>query len=523
VAVPQRNPSIGGSCAVGNVTISVSPTQKESAGTRRRSSPGGNVTVPGAEAFGAVNDWVPEPGPIVCWHPSETSLAKVRQAAVSGVPPSPQQARHLRNFRDHATRGADMSRLCIGNWEMPGRCDIRVLTYVINAHLRRHDTYHSWFEFTDANQIVRHKLRDPADIKCVPIKHGEMTPAAWREHLVNTPSPLQWDCFRFAIIQHADHFTFCFTMDHLYIDAQFVGALRMELYLMYNALLAGGAPVSLPAAGSYEDYCVRQHRYASTLTLDSPEVRAWVDFFEGNHGTLPDCPVSLGDGSGPTDLVFVRVMDERQTAAFESACMAAGARFSGGVFSCAALAQYELTGAETYYGLVADDTRRTPVEFKTIGWFTGFVPITVPVNPSSFGDTVRAAQESFDSAKDLAKVPFNRVLELAPWLSMPQRRVPLLFHLDGSSVPISAILKSDWNAANMKIRHDGGVPVRFDLRVNRYETETQVIVFFPDNPVARESVARYVATLESVFLSIAEGGGAVTPVGDGAQLQPGLA
>ena len=100
-------------------------------------------------------------------------------------------------------------------------------------------------------------------------------------------------------------------------------------------------------------------------------------------------------------------MDERQTAGFESACIAAGARFSGGVFACAALAQYELTGADIYYGLASADTRSTPADFMTAGWFTGHVPITVPITASSFGDTVRAAQASFDSGKDLANVPFD--------------------------------------------------------------------------------------------------------------------
>jgi mycolipenoyl-CoA---2-(long-chain-fatty acyl)-trehalose mycolipenoyltransferase / long-chain-acyl-CoA---trehalose acyltransferase len=475
--------------------------------------------IPGEEAFGAFNEWAPDPGSVVCWHPSLTSLSKVQQAPISAAPASPQQARHLRNFRDHANRGADMSRLCIGSWDMPGQCDLRVLSYVINTHLRRHDTYHSWFEFTDANQIVRHRLRDPSDIQLVPIKHGEMTLAAWREHILATPSPLQWDCFRFAIIQRADHFTFCFSIDHLYIDAQFIGAVRLEFYLMYTALLAGGPPISLPTPGSYEKYSVRQHRYTSALTLDSPQVRAWVDFFESNDGTLPELPVSLGDGSGSCDLMFVRVMDERQTAAFESACISAGARFSGGVFASAALTQYELTGAETYYGLIAHDTRSTPAEFMTIGWFTGFVPITIPVNAASFSDTVRAAQDSFDSGKALANVPFNRVLELAPWLSMPHRRVPLLFHLDASSPPLSTIVNSHWNESNIKIYHDGGVPARFDLRVNRYEKETQVIVFFPDNPIARESVTRYVETLKSVFVDIAEGRRAAAPLCRGAEFQ----
>ena len=475
--------------------------------------------IPGEEAFGAIDEWAPDPGSVVCWHPSPASLAKVRQAPVSAVPASHQQARHLRNFSDHASRGVDMSRLCIGSWEMPGQCDIRVLTYVINAHLRRHDTYHSWFEFADGDRILRHTLRKPADIRCVPIKHGEMTPEDFREHIVSTPSPLEWDCFRFAIIQRADHFTFCFSIDHLYIDAQFLGAMRMELYLMYTSLLAGGAPPSLPAAGSYEKYCIQQHEYTSALTLDSPQVRAWVDFFEQNDGTLPDCPVSLGDGSGSCDLMFVRLMDERQTADFESACIAAGARFSGGVFASAALAQYELTGAETYYGLVACDTRSTRAEFLTIGWFTGFVPITIPVSSSSFGAAVRAAQQSFDSGKALANVPFSRVLELAPWLRMPQGRVPLLFHLDASSPPLSTIVKSEWGGSNIRVHHDGGVPARFDLRVNRYEKETHAMVFFPDNPVARESVTRYIETLKSIYLRVAEGRGGAASLWDVAALQ----
>jgi hypothetical protein len=477
------------------------------------------VFVPGKEAFGAINDWAPDPGSVVCWHPSPTSLAKARQAPISAVPASHQQARHLRNFCDHANRGADMSRLCIGSWDMPGQCDIRVMTYVINAHLRRHDTYHSWFEFTDADHILRHTLCDPTDIQCVPSKHGEMTPAALREYIIATPSPLQWGCFRFAIIQRDDHFTFCFSIDHLYIDAQFLGAMRMEFCLMYTALLAGGPPISLPAAGSYQKYCIQQHQHTSALTLDSPEIRAWVDFFEQNDGTLPECPVSLGDGSGSCELMFVRVMDERQTAGFESACIAAGARFSGGVFACAALAQYELTGAETYYGIVARDTRSTPTDFTTTGWFTGFVPVTVPVNAASFGDTARSAQESFDSGKDLANVPFNRVLELAPWLRMPQQRVPLLFHLDASMPPLSTIVNSEWVGSNVKIYHDGKVPARFDLRVNRYEKETQVIVFFPNNPIARQSVTRYIEMLKSLYLRVAEGRGAAAALHNGAEFQ----
>ena len=170
----------------------------------------------------------------------------------------------------------------------------------------------------------------------------------------------EWDCFRFMLIQYADHFTFCVCVDHLHMDATFIGVLFVEIHMMYAALVGGRAPIRLAEAGSYYDYCVRHHQYTSGLTLNSPEVRAWIEFFENNDGTLPDCPVPLGDGSGSCDLMSAQLMDERQTAGFESACIASGARFSGGVLACAALAEYELTGAETYYGIIATDTRSTP-------------------------------------------------------------------------------------------------------------------------------------------------------------------
>ena len=114
------------------------------------------------------------------WHPSPAALAKARQAPISAVPASYMQAEHLRSYREYAARGLDMSRLVIAAWDIPGQCDIRAMTYVINAHLRRHDTYRSWFEYTDAEHIVRRTIDDPADIEFVPTKHGEMTPAECR-------------------------------------------------------------------------------------------------------------------------------------------------------------------------------------------------------------------------------------------------------------------------------------------------------------------------------------------------------
>jgi hypothetical protein len=390
------------------------------------------------------------------------------------------------------------------------------MTYVINAHLRRHDTYRSWFEYQDAEHIVRRTICDPADIEFFPTVHGEMTSAEWQAHVLATADPLHWDCFRFGLIQYADRFTFHVSIDHVHVDPMIIGVIFLEIHMMYAALAAGEAPLELPAPGSYDDYCVRQHEYTSALTLESPQVRAWIQFAEDNNGTLPGFPLPVGDPSVPCagELMTVQLMDQQQADRFESACMAAGARFSGGVFACAALAEHELTGAETYYGITPTDTRSTPAEFMTTGWFVGLIPVTVPVAATSFGDTVRAAQASFDSNIDLANVPFDRVLELAPWLKTPPAGTPMLSYLDAGIPPLSSVTSCQWDELNPRVFAEGRASHRLCMWVNRLKQETTVTVVFPNNPVARESVTRYVEAMKSVYVRVADGRGAAAPLRD---------
>lgn len=235
-------------------------------------------------AFEAIHDWVDAPGTVVSWEPSAATLAKIAEAPISTVPVSYQQAQHLHAYRDHAAHGRNMARLNIPSWNIAGQCDIRAMTHVINAYLRRHDTFHSRFEADGAGGFVRRTLASARDIRFVPKNLAEMDAEEWRTHLLATPDPLQWDCFRFGIIQRSDHFTFYLSVDHVHADAMFMGALFVEIHMMYAALVGGGAPLQLPEAGSYHDYCIRQHEYTSALTVDSPEVQAWIEFAEHNSG-----------------------------------------------------------------------------------------------------------------------------------------------------------------------------------------------------------------------------------------------
>lgn len=463
----------------------------------------------GPLALGTLEDWEPDAGPTVIWGPSAAALATAHRAPGNAVPASYMQEQHIRGYIDQTAAGLDYSRLMVLSCDMAGRCDRRAIDYIINAHLRRHETYRSWFEHTDDGRLVRHVIEDPADIAFVPTDHGELTLPQVRDLLNETPDPLQWDCFRFGIIQSKSHFTFFASIDHVHVDAAVAGVTLMELYLMYNALVAGGAPLEMPPAGNYSDFCLRQHQFTAALTPASPEITAWRSFAESNDGSLPGFPLPLGDPAQPCGaaMVTVPMLDERQTVEFESACMEVNARFVGGVLACCGLAQHELTGAATYYGLTPRDTRDSPADALTLGWFTGLVPITVPIGNTSFEGAATAAQLSFDTGRDLAEVPYQRVMELAPDLRKPPPNFPVINFLDAGAAPLSALIAAGLDHLNIGVFSDGRYSYQMSLYVIRVEEETAVTAIFPDNPEAHESVARYLAVLKSVFERVADAGG----------------
>ncbi|MFM9035289.1 MAG: condensation domain-containing protein [Mycobacterium sp.] len=464
----------------------------------------------GKITIGTIDDWAPSPGALISWHPTAAAMAKAGQAPVSEVPVSFMQGQHIRGVYHQGAAGLDYSRQIIATCEVPGQCDIDAMNHAINAYLRRHDTYRSWFEYDGDGDIVRRTIADPEDIEFEPVDNGQMSAEDARKHIVGIPSPMEWGCFSFGIVQSSDHFDFYASIDHVHGDAALIGITMLEAHGMYSSLMLTGQPIELPDAGSFDDFCLQEREYTSSLTVDSPEVRAWIEFAENNHGTLPEFPLPLGNAQEPTvaDMVGEMLLDAEQTDRFEAACTAAGVRFVGGLFACAAMVEHELTGAATYFGLTPRDTRRTSDNFTTQGWFTGLIPITVPIAATSFAEAAWTAQASFDSNLNLARVPYYRVLELAPWLEKPRPNFPVWNFLHGGAAPLNAVIAAaDMGYSNnIGIYSDGRFSYQLTIYVFRYEAGTAMSVLYPDNPIARKSVARYIATMKSVCEQVADTG-----------------
>jgi Condensation domain len=453
--------------------------------------------------LGSINGWQPGDGAVITWTASAAARAAARHARRSDLAPTYQRSRHLGAAYDAKAMGVRLPRLMVVAWDMPGVCDVAAMTETINAHVRRHDAYHDWFEFQDG-AFVRRMIDDPDVIDLVPIDFGHMGTEQIRAHaLTTTPETLEWDCFTFGIVQHAGHFTFYASIDHLHIDGMSAGLIFFDINLVYEQLSQTGTEASearvLPGIASYRGYAARQRQEVASLTTSSPGIRDWIEFARDTRGHWPSFPLPVGDTAAGNTGAFLTVdlLDAAATESFEMACDAAGARFSGGVLACAALAEHEFTGTETYHGFTAYDTRTPGVDSMTVGWFANLVPITVPIGTATFAEAARAAQESYDSAKRLAGVPVERALELASpqGIRPPTALAMMVSFMDFRKIPAASLFeRSNFGTYADSLSH-GGV----NLWINRQTDKTTATISFPDNATARKSVHRYLAALTQAF------------------------
>lgn len=454
--------------------------------------------------LGTVDDWTAE-GTVVSWYPTAASYACAAQAKPHPAPVSYQQSQHLQYYRRQTSLGRDVPRLCIGVWEIAGVCDVDAMTQAINTHVRRHDTYHDRFAFGGNDEIHRYVIDDPQTITLAPTDHGMMTPPQIRKLLLDTPDPLQWDCFTFGIIQGEDRFTVYIAIDHLRADGMSAGVIFLDIQTAYFTTLQNG-PVALAPAASHRDFCTNQRAFTATLDEESPQIQSWRAFVDANGGELPQFPLELGEATADTPgaIDVFDLIDDEQGQRFEAACRAAGARFSGGVFACAALAEHRLTGATTYFGLTPFDNRRDPAYATTVGWLASFVPLAIPT-AGAFGEVVNSAQKSFDMNTTLGAVPYYHLLEMPASSSgplvAPDRPVPMLSYIDIRKLPFSDY----WDGLRIGIWGDNRLSEAVCMWVNRMSDRTQLVVAYPGTRVARESVLRYVEAMRAEFTRVADG------------------
>lgn len=444
-----------------------------------------------------LHDWRAPPAMLTLWRPSAASMESAKRAPVSPVLPSYEQEQHLHAFRACEQRQEPMARLLVIVWDEPGRCDVRVMTHVVTAHFRRHDTYHSWFEERDG-AIVRHVLTEPAAIQMEPSALGEVSAEDWQKHVAATPAPFAWDCFRFGILERAGAFTCFASIDHLHADATVMAFLMTEIRSAYRAVLDGEGPLQLGPPGSYLYYCRRQRQRAAETTLADPEVKRWVAFLERNNGRMPAFALPLGvlEDRYHAEYLHLDILDDAIMDAFESACHSAGARAIGGLLACAALTERDLAGRSRYSAVTPTTTRRSPQAFRTTGWCVGVVPIDFDVQQRTFSELALIAQNNFDERLGLAGTPVELVLELAaglPTVGSAATGGVMFSYMDVNVPPLGAQIAREWHRANGRVFINQGIAAQVAIWLFRTQRGLSLTASYPANETARASMHRYVA------------------------------
>ena len=457
----------------------------------------------------SLSEWKSADGTACIWAPSPATLTHIGNAPVQDVLPSYQQEQHLRSFRSHHQNGLGMERLLILTWDMLGQCDLTAMSDAINTHLRRHDTYHSWYSFEQDNRVTRRVIPEPSLIEFVASLHGKMSWEQVHQQILATPTPLQWDCFRFGVIQRTDDFSFFASIDHLHSDIFLVPIFFRELYMLYGSLETKGKTLELPPPASYSDFSTQQRQEAATLNLEDSSIREWINFLENNDGTLPKFPLTLGNpkASSISRLSTVNLMDAQATHCFQQACKASASTFFAGILSCFAMVEAELIGADAYHAITPTTTRTTLAEMKTCGWYTGIVPLTVQVANLDFASIARNTHASFRSKRHLARVPIERLIELTannPAIHLSDNGGAMVSYLDTRLPPIKHDLHEEFERLNGNLFLNSGASKNVALWATRSHQGTTLSISYPDNPVAIRSVTEYSKLLQTICLRVGQ-------------------
>jgi len=475
-------------------------------------------------------DTAPEPGELVRFEvPAPVLAAATAAAQVSPSPPSFVQENHVRRLLVNRAAEKRQSPWVAVMFDIPGRLDPTAMAAALTVWARRHPTLLTWFSLDDGagaagsgdaaadgstdapgdDRILRHAV-DPLAVSIEPVELGAYdSPTEIRDWLLElfdtSTDPLNWPPFAVASVVRDEASTVYYGVDHCHSDGLSALLVFPELRALYEAEVAGTV-AALPETGSYVDYCALERERAAELSIDTPEVGRWLNFFLA--GPPPTFPLPLGTEPGetyPKLSLTMDLLDGAASDAYAKACKANGAGFSAGVLAALGIAGYELGGHASYRGLSVVHTRDARQWMLSQGWFINLVPVEFPVADLPLRELLAGAQEGFAQARELAPVSPLRVAELIPGVSLQQGAgtvLPMVSYVDLRHSPGS----KDWADANCHGLAGPGTSTDVPIWINRLWDRLYVKVTYPDTPAARANVPRFLAHLQGVLLSIASTG-----------------
>lgn len=379
-------------------------------------------------------------------------------------------------------------------------------------------------DWTDRHESLRSRLLPPPDSSASPFRRetlpagaatvrgtecGEFTDgrelALRIEELFDREAgPLGWPGYVCATVARPDATTVHLAADHSLMDGYSVLLVAAEIHTLYAAALrASDGPAPLPPAASHLDFAAAERAAADALSTDDDVIVRWRRFLTETGGSLPEFPVPVNDVSGSPGAQpggFSVLLDAPATRAFDQACRAAGGDTFSGLLACLARVGHETTG-EREFRTMAPFHTRTDAYRSALGWYVGMAPISFPLTaPESFEETLRSAVSGLDGVKELAQVPFSRVMEL---LGESLRDPFMISYMDLRLTPGAR----DWNAwRTVTLRGRSTDPDEVCFWILRTRDGLSVSYRHPATGLAGIAVPHYVTRLRQLLAAVADSG-----------------
>ncbi|MFT4042563.1 MAG: condensation domain-containing protein [Gordonia sp. (in: high G+C Gram-positive bacteria)] len=445
----------------------------------------------------AADQWRPQPGTLIDWTPTASTLAAAAQAPPHPTGPSFLQRDHILGVLAARAAGNTHRGYTCAAVTVDEDLDVTRMSRALTDFIRAHDNLRSRFR-VEGTSIHRYLVSAEA-IELAPTPGPPNT--APLDHLHHRlPHTAVFDAFpavTFGAVTRPGSFDLYYAMDHAFGDgsAQILGL--TEIIARYRGtideLLNGTEPAGHLA------YVDAEYARAAAMTTDDHAVGVWRNALTATGGVQPfPLPLGVDDGPAPVHIHSGNIADSAATDRLAQLARATGAGFTAALHAALAATDKRLAGRDTYCTATVLSTRGTGEYRWSQGWFCNFAPIKFAVDGHRITDLLPAAAEAVEAARQITHDPVHGALgvlmasgDLDPsaMAGSPQ----MVNYLDLRWFPPPA------DTRDLIVFTGEGRTRNASMWITRDHDGLHLALQRPDNRIAAQSVSRYIAALRETI------------------------
>lgn len=398
-----------------------------------------------------------------------------------------------------------------GSFEIQGRLDREALDDALLYLVRRHEVLR-WV-FQEEAEGLDVSVLAPEEVKLDAVDVGPVATSAdaraYVHRFLRGTDTLRGPWFVMGAMIGEESTALYFACDHLVSDGVSTPIVVEDVVTAYEAF-SNGRPVDLPEVGGYSGYAAQERRRGRSIGPDDSRLDYWKGFVARNGGMFPRFPLDLGVEPGVLYPVVNEVhtlLADRDAAAMEARCRAAGSEPTAGVLAAVAVSLAREGGPEVYRGLLPVSRRNRVAYANSMGWFVNTLPVEFSVaGGGDFAEVVSTVRAALLVMLRSVNVPFDRVVEVMTAQGPDPGNWPypvnFFSYLDFRKTPGGPSQAARKACGHVWGSHSDGIFFWF----YRNDAGLYVNTVFPDTSRARSSTHGYLRTLGRTLASIARDG-----------------